>query len=62
VGAFGSGGEFGGVLGVVLVALDAELASAVAWLAAIHTEAANIKFFEAGDDMLAVHETVNPPA
>ena len=55
--AFGAGREFGGVLGVVLIALDAELASAVAWLAAIHSKAAGVEFFCAGGDMGAGHET-----
>jgi hypothetical protein len=60
--AFGAGREFGGVLGVVLIALNAELASAVAWLAAIHSKAAGVVFFRAGGDVWAGHETVNPPA
>jgi hypothetical protein len=55
--AFGAGREFGGVLGVVLIALDAELASAVAWLAAIHAKAAGVVFFRAGSDVRAGHET-----
>jgi hypothetical protein len=62
VGAFGSGGEFGGVLRVVLASLDAEFASAVAWPSSIHAEVARVKFFEAGGDVLAGHDTVNPPA
>ena len=56
--AFGAGREFGGMLGVVLASLDAELAGAVAWLAAIHSKAAGIEFFCAGGNMLASHETV----
>jgi len=62
VASLGSGGKFGGVLWVVLASLDAELASAVAGLAAIHAEVAHVKFFCAGSDVFAVHETVNPPA
>jgi hypothetical protein len=62
VASLGSGGEFGGVLLGVLASLHAELASAVAGLASIHAEAAYVKFFRAGGDVLAVHETVNPPA
>jgi hypothetical protein len=53
-----SGREFGGVLRGVLASLDAELACAVAGFAAIHAKGANVKFFEAGGDMLAGHETV----
>ena len=62
--AFGAGRKFGGVLRVVLVALDAELASAVAWFAAIHAKAAGVVFFCAGCDVLAGHETepkIAPP-
>ena len=62
MGAFGTSREFGGVLGVVLIALDAEIACAVAGLAAIHAKAAGIVFFCAGGDVLASHETVKPPA
>jgi len=62
VASLGSGREFGGVLWVVLASLDAEFACAMAWLAAIHAEAAHVKFFRAGGDVLAVHEIVNPPA
>jgi hypothetical protein len=50
------------VFWVILASLDAEFASAVAGFAAIHAKGANVKFFEAGGDVLAVHETVNPPA
>jgi hypothetical protein len=46
------------VLWVVLASLDANLACAVAGFAAIHAEAASVKFFRAGGDMLAGHETV----
>ena len=60
--AFGAGREFGGVLGVVLASLDAQLACAVAGFAAIHSKAAGVVFFRAGGDVLAGHETVNPPA
>ena len=60
--AFGASREFGGVLGVVLVALDAELASAAAWPAAIHSKAAGVEFLCAGGDVLAGHETLKPPA
>jgi hypothetical protein len=56
--AFGAGRKFGGVLGVVLASLDAELASAVAGFAAIHFKAASVVFFFAGGDVLADHETV----
>ena len=56
--AFGAGCEFGGVLGVVLSALDANLASPVAGFAAIHAESANIVFFSASSDVRADHETV----
>ena len=56
--AFGAGREFGGVLRVVLVALNAELASAVAWFAAIHAKAAGVEFRCAGGDVRAGHETV----
>jgi hypothetical protein len=56
--AFGAGREFGGVLGIVLVALDAELAGSVAWFAAIHAESACIIFPCASSDVLAGHETV----
>ena len=62
VASLGSGGEFGSVLRVVLASFNAELACAMAWLAAIHTEAAHVKFFEAGGDVLAVHDTVKPPS
>jgi hypothetical protein len=55
--AFGAGREFGGVLGVVLVALNAKLASAVAWLAAIHSKAAGVVFLRAGGDVRASHDT-----
>ena len=55
--AFGAGREFGGVLGVVLAALDAELASPVAGFAAIHSKAAGVVFFRAGSDVWASHET-----
>ena len=58
MGAFGAGPEFGGVVEVVLVTLNAELAGAVAWLAAIHSKAAGVVFFRAGGDVLAGHETV----
>ena len=61
MGAFGAGREFGGVLGVVLAALDAELAGAVAWFAAIHSKAAGVVFFCAGGDVWAGHETVIVP-
>jgi hypothetical protein len=62
VASLDSGREFGGVLWVVLASFDAELACSVAWLGAIHSEVAGVKFFRAGGDVLAVHETVNPPA
>jgi hypothetical protein len=62
VASLGSGGKFGGVLRSVLASLDAEFASAVAWLAAIHAEATGVKFFRACGDVLAVHETVKPPS
>jgi hypothetical protein len=62
VASLGSGSEFGCVLRVILASIDAKLACSVARLAAIHAEAAGVKFFEAGGDVLAVHETVNPPA
>jgi hypothetical protein len=62
VASLGSGGEFGGVLRVVLASLNAEFACAMAWLASIHAEAAGVVFFCAGSDVLAVHDTVNPPA
>ena len=45
VGAFVSGREFGGVLFVVLAALDAELAGAVARFAAVESQSADIVFF-----------------
>jgi hypothetical protein len=61
VASLGSGGEFGGVFRVVLASLYAEFASAVAGLAAIHAEAAGVKFFCAGSDVFAVHETVKLP-
>jgi hypothetical protein len=54
--AFGAGREFGGVLGVVLVALNAKLASAVAGFAAIHAKAAGVVFFRAGGDVWAGHD------
>jgi hypothetical protein len=57
VGAFVSGREFGGVFGIVLIALDAELASAVAGFAAIHSKAAGVVFFCAGCDVRAGHDT-----
>ena len=60
--AFGAGREFGGELWIVLASLDAELASAVAGLAAIHSKAAGVVFFCAGGDVLASHETVKPPS
>ena len=60
--AFGAGREFGGVLRVVLAALDAELASAVAWPAAIHAQSAGVEFLRAGGDVLAGHETLKPPS
>ena len=61
--AFGAGRKFGGVLGVVLASLDAELASAVAWLAAIHAKAAGVVFFRAGGDVWAGHyETMKLPS
>ena len=47
------------MLRVVLVALDAELASAVAWLAAIHAKAAGVVFLRAAGDVRAGHETVH---
>ena len=56
--AFGAGREFGGVLGVVLAALDAELAGAVAWLAAIHSKATGVVFLRAGGDVRADHAIV----
>lgn len=56
--SLGAGGEFDGVLWVVLASFDAELAGAVAGFAAIHTESAHVKFFRACGDVLAVHETV----
>ena len=56
--AFGAGREFGGVLGVVLIALNAELASAVAGFAAIHSKSAGVVFFRAGGNVPADHETV----
>ena len=56
--AFGAGKEFGGVFFVVLSALDAEFASAVAGLSAIHAESADIVFFSASSDVWADHETV----
>ena len=59
--AFGAGREFGGVLGVVLVALYAEFASAVAWFAAIHSKAAGVVFLRAGGDVRAGHETIGSP-
>ena len=59
--AFGAGREFGGVLGVVLVALDAEPASAVAGFAAIHSKAAGVVFFCADSDVRAGHETTTNP-
>jgi hypothetical protein len=62
VASLGAGREFGGVLRGVLASLHAELASAVAGFAAIHAEAASVKFFRAGSDVHAVHETVKPPA
>ena len=46
------------MLGIVLVALDAELACAVAWFAAIHSKAAGVVFLCAGGDVWAGHETV----
>ena len=55
--AFGAGREFGGVLRVVLVALDAQLASAVARFAAVEAESAGVVFAGAGDDVWANHET-----
>ena len=55
--AFGAGREFGSVLRVVLIALDAEPASAVARFAAIHSKAAGVVFFCAGGDVLTGHET-----
>jgi hypothetical protein len=55
--AFGAGREFGGVLGVVLVSLDAEPAGALAGFAAIHAKAAGVVFLRAGDDVLASHST-----
>jgi hypothetical protein len=58
VGAFGAGREFGGVLRIVLAALDAELAGAVAWFAAIHSKAAGVEFLCAGGDVRAGHKTV----
>ena len=58
MGAFGAGREFGGVLGVVLVALNAEFACAVAWFAAIHSKSAGVEFLCAGGDVLTGHETV----
>ena len=60
--AFRAGREVGGVLGVVLASLDAELAGSMAWFAAIHSKAAGVVFFSAGGDVGAGHETVNPPA
>ena len=62
MGAFGAGREFGGVGFGVLAALDAELACAPAWFAAIHSKAAGVVFFGSGGDVQAGHETVNPPA
>jgi hypothetical protein len=62
VASLGSGREFGCVLRVVLASLNAELACAVAWPSSIHAEVAGVKFFRAGDNVLAVHETVNPSA
>lgn len=59
--ALGAGRKFGGVLGIVLVALDAELACAVAWFAAIHSKAAGVKFFCADSDVRAGHETTTNP-
>jgi hypothetical protein len=53
-----SGRKFGGVPRVVLASLDAELASAVTGFSSIHAEVAHVKFFRAGGDVLAVHETV----
>jgi hypothetical protein len=45
------------VLRVVLVAFNAELASAVAGFAAMHSKAAGVVFFGDGYDVLAGHET-----
>jgi hypothetical protein len=42
--AFSAVREFSGVLFVILASLDAELASAVAWFAAIHAKAAGVVF------------------
>jgi hypothetical protein len=61
VASLGAGRKFGGVLWVVLASFDAKIASSVAWSAAIHTEATGVVFFCAGDNVLAVHETVKLP-
>ena len=55
--AFGAGRKFGGVLGVVLVALNAQRTGAVAWFAAMHSKAAGVVFFCAGCDVRADHDT-----
>jgi hypothetical protein len=62
VGSLVSGREFGGVLFVVLVALDAHCASAVAGFAAIHSKAAGVVFFRAGGDVLTGHEITKAPS
>ena len=45
MGAFVSGREFGGVLGVVLASLDAAVAGAVAGFAAVESQSADVVFF-----------------
>jgi hypothetical protein len=57
VGSLVSGREFSGVLRVVLVFGDALLAGAVAWFAAVESDAAGVVFFCAGSDVWAGHET-----
>lgn len=57
---FGAGEEIGGKLRRVFASLDAASASAVAGLAAVETETADVVFASCGGDVWAGHETFDP--
>jgi hypothetical protein len=61
VGALGFCEEFLGVGFVVLAAPNALLASAVAWLATVEIERADIIFVACGFNVDAIHDTEYPP-
>ena len=60
MGFFGAGEEFLRKLWCILSALDASSASAVAWLAAVETETADVVFASCGGDVWAGHVTFDP--